>query len=176
VSDRRFSANSDLDLAFLQCKVPSTHQSFFPILTPSKLRVGEDVYTYGFFALTGKKRDIEQGYFAGRIVNFNKTASGAPLWSLTLPYPMIEGMSGSPVLTYHNGPKLVGLGYGNRSTRILASEVVQYEDSNQKVREEINRIVEFGLAYHAATLNAFLVDVGATGYLVSDQAINIAGL
>lgn len=44
--------------------------------------------------LTGPQREIEQGYFAGRIVNFSKTPS------LTLPYPIIEGMSGSPVLTY----------------------------------------------------------------------------
>ena len=28
---------------------------------------------------------------------------------MTLSYPIIEGLSGSPVLTYHNGPKALGV-------------------------------------------------------------------
>lgn len=174
VTERRFSARLELDLAFLQTGLPATNHSFFPLLTPPVLSVGESVYSYGFFMLAGAQREIEQGYFAGKIVNFSKTPAGVPVWSLTLPYPIIEGMSGSPVLTYHNGPKVVGLGYGNRSTRILASEVLEYEDRERKVREEINRIMEFGLAYHVSALVEFLAEVGAAGYVVTDQHVNNA--
>ena len=41
---------------------------------------------------------------------------------MSLSYAVIEGLSGSPVLTYHNGPKLVGMCWGNLQSRIVASE------------------------------------------------------
>src|SRR5712691_643195 len=62
---------------------------------------------------------------------------------MTLPFPVLEGMSGSPILTYHNGPKVVGIGIGNRQTRILASEVIEFREDNAEFRESINRIVEY---------------------------------
>jgi trypsin-like peptidase len=170
IAERRFSGRPDLDLAFLQAGTSAGNHSFLPLLSPSVLQVGESVYSYGFFMLAGSG-EVEQGYFSGRIVNLSKTPGSVPVWSLTLPYPIIEGMSGSPVLTYHNGPKVVGLGFGNRSTRILASEVLEYEDRERKVREEINRIVEFGLAYHVSTLIEFLAEVGAESYVVTDQHV-----
>ena len=85
-------------------------------------------------------------------------------------------MSGSPVLTYHNGPKLVGVAIGNRSSRILASEVIQYKDDKVDFRETVNRIVEFGVAYHCAALIHFLTEAHAAGHVVSDSRIEMAGL
>ncbi len=111
--------------------------------------------------------EIEQGYFAGRIVNFFRSDSTPPVWSLTLPYPMIEGFSGSPILTDFNGPKVAGLGYGNRITRVLASEVVEVQDGLDSFRETINRVVEFGLAYHCDELLTFLDELALRGYTVS---------
>jgi hypothetical protein len=176
IVERTYPRDESLDLAFLRASLPSDSHSYFPILTPPSLRVGEAVYSYGFFAIGGRGLEIEQGYFSGSIVNFTKSTSDPPIWSLTLPYPIIEGMSGSPVLTYHNGPKVVGLAYGNRSTRILASEIVEYEDSKGRSREAIHRIVEFGFAYHAAQLQAFLIEAKADGFVISADRLEIAGL
>ena len=176
IAERNYPRDKSLDLAFLRASLPSDNHSYFPILTPQALLVGEAVYSYGFFAVGGHGLEIEQGYFSGSIVNFTKSTSDPPVWSLTLPYPVIEGMSGSPVLTYHNGPKVVGLAYGNRSSRILASEIVEYEDSEGRTREAIHRIVEFGRAYHAAALQAFLIEAKADGFVISGDRLKIEAL
>jgi len=170
-----FSKRS-LDLAYIPHALPGDSRPFLPILTPSRLLVGEEVYSYGFFGGGGNPAEVEQGYFSGRVVNFTKTDELPPVWSLTLPYPLIEGMSGSPILTYHNGPKVVGLGYGNRSARILASEVLEFEEGGVTLRETVNRIVEFGLAYHCAELVGFLAEVGAGGHVVTEGGLSIPEL
>jgi hypothetical protein len=175
LEDIRFPSTEELDMAFLPRALPGTRRSFFPILTPSKLITGEDVYSYGFFALAGDDRLVEQGYFSGRIVNFTKSTSSPPVWSLTLPFPVLEGMSGSPVLTYHNGPKVVGLAFGNRSTRILASEILAYEDANERFTETVHRLVEFGLAYHCNEIVRFLGELEEVEYCVADRRIDMPG-
>ena len=174
ISSIFFPSDSSIDLAFLPNALQRHKPEFFPILSSPILKIGEDVYSFGFFAIGGSLIDIEQGYFSGKIVNFFKL--GGSSYSFMLPFPIIEGMSGSPVLTYHNGPKVVGLVYGNRSSRILASEIFEYKDTQKEFKETIHRIVEFGVAYHCATLIQFLLEVGAAGYMVSDSRVEIPNL
>lgn len=169
------SSNPDIDLAFLPNVLDRGKKEFFPLLSPNKLLVGEDTYSVGFFSIGGNVADVERGYFSGDIIGFLQSKNLAKA-SMLLPYAILEGMSGSPVLTYHNGPKLVGVATGNRESRIVASHVVDYSDSTRQVQETINRIVEFGVAYHVIGVNAFLAEVGANGYVVSDQRLSIPGL
>jgi hypothetical protein len=96
--------------------------------------------------------------------------------SITLPYPLLEGMSGSPVLTYHNGPKVVGVGCENRQHRIFVSEVLEYKDTQREYKESINRIVEYGLAYHPMSIMAFLSSINVNDFLVSEKNEQIPGL
>ncbi len=103
-----------------------------------------------------------RAYLSGRIVNIFSVDAQRGIHSMLLPYAIIEGMSGSPVLTYHNGPKLVGLATGNQMQRVVAHEVMDYQGSDREYRETINRIVEFGVAYHAATLISFLQEIWAS--------------
>ena len=165
-----------IDLAFVPGAMPRTPPRYFPILTPSVLTIGEDIYSFGFFTVGGRLEDVEQGYFSGRVVNSSSSVDpyGAP--TIVLPYPVLEGMSGSPVLTYHNGVKLVGLAFGNRSSRILASEILDYEDSGTRLRETVHRIVEFGIAYHADALVRFLGRVASGAFTVSSGSVNVYGL
>lgn len=176
VSDIVLPSQSGLDLAFLRNALGRPKSEFFPILTPKRLVVGKDVFCFGFFATGGRFADVEQGYFSGRIVNFFSSEPSPISYSLMLPFPVLEGMSGSPILTYHNGTKLVGLSYGNRSSRILASEVLLYKDEKKEYKETIHRIVEFGVAYHCATIIDFLSQIGVKGFVVSDEQVNIPGL
>lgn len=171
-----YPANKAIDLAYLPTALGRAKADFFPILTPTVLTIGFDIYTFGFFAIGGAASTIEAGYFAGKIVNFfNPDVSPAGA-SITLPFPVIEGMSGSPVLTYHNGPKLVGIAIGNRSSRILASEVVEYKDERIEFRESVNRIVEYGVAYHCTVIAQFLANAGVQGFVVSDGRPSIPNL
>ena len=85
-------------------------------------------------------------------------------------------MSGSPVLTYHNGPKVVGVGCENRQHRISISEVLEYKDSQREYKESINRIVEYGLAYHPISIMAFLSSININDFLVSEKGEQIPGL
>lgn len=169
-------SDSAIDMAYLPDAFGRPKAEFFPILTPPVLKIGENVYSFGFFSIGGGVEDVEQGYFAGRIVSFFRHEQGVSQASLTLPFPILEGMSGSPVLTYHNGPKLVGVAIGNRASRILASEVMQYKDETMEFKETVNRIVEFGVAYHCAAVIQFLAQAGVAGYVVSDSRVEVPGL
>jgi hypothetical protein len=153
-----------IDIALLHCDFQPPRNRYFPLLPLADLQVGADVYSYGFF-LSGEAR-IEPGYFGGKVVNFSKHRDHN---CITLPYPILEGMSGSPVLTYHDGPKVVGIGIGNRSSRILASEIFEFKDAATHYKETVNRIVEYGMAHHTATIDSFLRSAGISGYVVTDQ-------
>ncbi len=168
-------ANPYADLAFLPNALGRPKAEFFPVLTPQILKVGEDVYSYGYFSIGGGRGEVESGYFAGKIVNFHQLEHQQAVM-MTLPYAVIEGLSGSPVLTYHNGPKVVGLATGNRSSRILAAETLDYKDGAIEFRETINRIVEFGTAMHCAAIVNFLAGVASSGMVVSDQIVTVPGL
>lgn len=171
-----FSSNPEVDLAYLPNALARDKAEYLPILTPSELKIGEDVYSFGYFAIGGDSNSIEQGYFAGKIVNFFNYEVSSETASFTLPYAVLEGMSGSPVLTYHNGPKVVGISIGNRSSRILASETVEYKDSQHEFKESVNRIVEFGVAHHCAAIQSFLIQIGAQGIHIGTEQVKINGL
>jgi hypothetical protein len=167
----QYPIEPSLDLAFLPEGLRRAKPEYFPVLDPTQIFVGEDVYSFGSFVVSG---ETQEGYFKGNIVNFGRSTPGGHA-VLTLSYPVVEGLSGSPVLTYHNGPKVVGLAYGSRSSRVTAAEVLDYDDGNVRVRETVNRIVEFGVAYHAATLVAAADDLGFDLH-VSSEALDIPGL
>ena len=174
IGEIRCMDSEQLDLAFIAGNAGRADRAFLPILTPSALLVGEGVFSHGFYEPVGREAaGIRTGYFSGKIIGFT-TERGGP--SLTLPYAVLEGMSGSPVMTYHNGHKVVGVGYGNNASRILAHEVHEVEDGTNTFKETIHRIVEFGAAYHAGTIVAFLDAIGAKGYVVSDGRVNLPGL
>jgi len=169
-------ADPDVDMAFLPNAFGRPKAEFFPILSPQELKIGEDVYSFGFFSIGGGLANIEQGYFGGKIINFFRHEHRADQASLMLPFPILEGMSGSPVLTYHNGPKLVGLAIGNRSSRILASEILEYKEDKTEFKETVNRIVEFGVAYHPAAIVQFLARARVGGFVVSEVRVEVQGL
>jgi len=168
--------NKSVDLAYLPNALSRPKTEFFPILSPNDLKIGEGVYTFGYFAIGGDSRSIEQGYFAGKIVNFFNYEKSNASASFTLPYAILEGMSGSPVLTYHSGPKVVGICIGNRNSRILASEIVEYKDDRREFKESVNRIVEFGVAHHCAAIAVFLSQVGARDFIVSSGQVEVPNL
>jgi hypothetical protein len=155
--------DQNLDLAFLP-EALGRASSHFPLLPSGDLYVGSDVYTYGFYSPSGRVENVADGLFKGNVVSFR-----TPRYAIaTLSYPVIEGMSGSAVLTYHNGVKLVGICFGSESQRILASEIVDMKDGEREYRETINRIVEFGLAYRSEVIADFVhVEVPDADFVVT---------
>ena len=113
---------------------------------------------------TGDSASINQGFFKGNIVKLFKLTQGHPLQR---PFHCLMLLSKAcpevPVLTYHNGPKVVGMCYGNVQSRILASEVLEYSDKTTEYKETINRIVEFGRAHHVAAIVPYLQQNGIGG-------------
>lgn len=168
IEEIRYPQRSDLDMAFIPNALRRPKPEFFPILSPEHIVMGEDVYTFGYFK-AGTAVDV--GYFKGNIVNFSN-ADGLPgLKCVSVSYAVVEGLSGSPVLTFHNGPKVVGLCYRNIQSRILASEVLEYQDEHLTLKETVNRIIELGQAYHARVVTKFLEEIGAQGYVVSSERV-----
>ena len=68
----------------------------------------------------------------------------------------------SPVSTYQNGLKAVGICFGSEAQRVLASEVVEFTESGGSFAKRSNRIVEFGLAYRVEVIQAFCAEMGIT--------------
>ena len=167
----QFPREKATDLAYFPDAIPGDDRGFIPILPGEKLIIGEDVYTYGYFKLGA---DVERGYFSGRIVNM-RTAEPKDIY-LTLPFAILEGMSGSPVLTYHNGPKLVGVARGNRQSRVLASEIQVVESLGERHRETIHRVCEFGIATHCAVIVDFLVSIGENRFLKTADTVEMRWL
>ena len=163
-----YSPTPTLDLALLPEVLPGKVE-FFPILFPRLLHIGQSVNSLGYYAPGGQRRTATRGYFSGSIVNIEKDPSRGDRTILTLPYPIIEGLSGSPVLTYHNGPKLVGVAFGSQSQRIIAAEVLEVEEDQTRFRETVNRLVEFGLAYSPMVLMEFHSSIGMNHIHLSEQ-------
>ena len=168
VEEVRYPRRSGLDIAFIPNALARPKREFFPILSPDPIVMGLDVYSAGFF-VAGGKPDV--GYFKGNIVNFTRSEGKPRIVGMCLSYPVIEGLSGCPVLTYHNGPKVVGLCYGSVQSRIVASEILEYQDERRTLQERITRILELGQAHHASVLVEFLEEAGAQGYVVSSDSV-----
>ena len=127
INDVNYPSDPNLDIAILPNAFSDNRKEYIPFLTPHDLKVGEDVYTMGFFNEHENNVTTQDGYFGGKIVNF-RNALHSDHAALTLPFAIIEGLSGSPILTYHNGVKVVGMAIGSKSARVVASEVIEYED------------------------------------------------
>lgn len=160
-----------LDLSFIPNALGRQKKEFFPILCPDHIILGENVFSVGFYKAGG---NVDVGYFKGNIVNFTPSVGTLEPTGFSLSYAVIEGLSGSPVLTYHHGPKVVGLCHGNIQSRIIASETVDYQDKQFQSRETVNRILELGQAHHATVLIKFLEEFNAQGFEVSSQ--NVPGI
>ena len=149
-------------------------------------RIGRDVWSMGYYSAAN---EIQRETLRACVVSWRgaKTGSnlrdfvGSELLELVLPYAVIEGLSGAPVLTYHNGPKVVGMCRGSESQRVLAQEGIETREGTSHYRETLHRIVEFGVAYDSSSLGSFLkgvsvLDASASGYLETDARPDIPGL
>jgi hypothetical protein len=174
------------DMAFLPAVLGREHPHYFPLLPLGNTLIGRDVYSIGYYNAGGQ---IQRGYFAGSVVSWRgaETRSnflgfaGSELLELVLPYPVIEGLSGAPVLTDRNGPKVVGMCRGSESQRVLAQELTETRDETFHYKETLHRIVEFGIAYDHSSLRSFLKGVSvlepsASGYVETDGQAEIPGL
>ena len=169
IDEIKYPLRADFDIAFIPNAFQRPKKHFFPILPPRNILMGEDVYSFGFYVAGG---NTNPGYFKGNIVNLTHFEEAQGLAGMSLSYAVIEGLSGSPVLTYHNGPKVLGVCYGSVQSRIAAHEILEYQDERLELRETVTRIVELGQAYHASALVQFLEEVGAQGYIVSSERIS----
>ena len=175
-------ANPEHDLAFIPDALKRPKPEFFPFLTPSHIKIGENVYSYGYFLSSSSEPEaadstsLNQGYFKGNIVNFSNSPKTPGSVAVSLSYAVVEGLSGSPVLTYHNGPKVVGMCYGNVQSRVVASEVLEYRDKTMEYKETVNRIVEFGRAHLNTAIVRHLQQNGVEGFIESSGSLNLPSL
>ena len=164
------------DVAFIPNALGRKKQEFLPLLTPDRVIIGTGIYSYGYFLascseiINESTHEINQGYFKGNIINFSKSPKTPGSISMSLSYAVIEGLSGSPVLTYHNGPKIVGMCHGNIQSQVVAAEILEFKDETTEYKEKVTRIVEFGRAHHATALVKFLQEIKVQGFIVSSES------
>ena len=167
----------DLDLAFIPDGVERESRGYFPMLPDAQLALGTDVYSLGHYARGGSLDALTIGYFSGKVVTARTGDADKGDWGgLALPYAVIEGVSGSAILTFHSGSKLVGICHGSESQRVLAYEVVDMQDGDVRYREEVHRIVEFGQGYPASTIEWFLRSESIDGFMVTAESPEIADI
>ena len=169
VEEVLYPRRSDLDIVFIPNALGRQKKEFCPILSTELIIMGLDVYSVGFF-VGGGKTDV--GYFKGNVVNLIQSEGRRGFTGMSLSYPVIEGLSGSPVLTYHNGPKVVGVCHGSLQSRIAPREILEYQDERITLMETVSRIVELGQAHHASVLVKFLEEAGVKEYRVSSERVS----
>jgi hypothetical protein len=169
VNDVRTPADEKVDLACLPGLLGQGSR-FFPLLTPGELMVGEDVTTYGFYTHGAGLPGLTDGYFKGHVVGFRTE----PQLTTLLSYPIIEGLSGSPVAHFHNGQKVVGVCQGSEDQRVIARETIEYKDTEREIHERIERVVEFGIASRVETVISLCEEVGVSP-VVSSEMVPASG-
>jgi hypothetical protein len=167
--------DESLDLAFIPGAIRRTGVEQLTLLKPSEASLGEEVKAFGYILDEGfgGEQPLDVLAQVGHIVSVRPRGSrvmksGYPSWGLS--FPVVEGLSGSPLVTDHGRLLLIGLCYGSEQQRIAAHEATVVEGSGTTLREEIHRIIEFGLAFQVTVLEAFLQSVAAGEYMVSDRA------
>lgn len=169
LTQARFSKDPVVDLAYLPNALGREHAEFLPILDPEHILIGIDAACYGFLSTNAGRFPARGGYFSGAISSVVAGDRGGK--DCLLPYPIVEGMSGAAITTFHNGTKVIGVAHGSQSQRVLASEITEVDDGGSHYKETIVRMIEFGLAHHAQTLIDFLGEVEAEGYVVSKERL-----
>jgi hypothetical protein len=154
IEDVIYPKDDALDLAFLPRALDRASKRF-PLLPAQEFRVGESIHTYGFYSQSGRVDALYDGYFAGNVVRFYTDNYSRAVLS----FPVIEGLSGSPVMVYHNGTKAAGICYGSEQQRVLAAEIVDSHDGDVHYRETVNRVVEFGLALRSEVIASFAAEI-----------------
>ncbi len=175
VSKVTYSKNASADIAFLEKALQREKVEFIPMLKPKKILIGAKIFSHGHYSIGRHVKDVIPACFHGNIINFFVDEKSG-IAGMTLSYPVIEGMSGSPILKTYNDVKVVGMCIGSMQQRIVASEVLEYSDNKEKFRETVNRIVEVGVGYQVATIEGFLKEIGVSDYIISDKHENIKGL
>ena len=93
-----------------------------------------------------------KGYISRKIPN--PFSPNQPSYELS--FEVAKGMSGSPLLTFHNGTKVLGVLYGNGRTEYI-DDYYEEQIEQDKKREIINkRILSCGLAHITLTLKELL--------------------
>lgn len=156
VETQLFSQDPTFDLACIRPSALHDRNEYLPILPLQHIMMGLDVHTFGHFLPAGNRIETRHGYFKGHVVNVTEAMSNGHA-ALTLSYPILEGLSGSAILTYHNGPKIVGVATGNAISHIVAHEHTEYANPGKNIQEKetIKRVVELGQAHHVSAIVNF---------------------
>lgn len=168
-----FKYDKKLDIALLINPLKKNCIRYLPIIDPIRLMIGEDVFTYGYYSNPLTNDEVVDGYFKGNIVSFSFCDLVNRNQCSVLSFPIIEGLSGSPLLTFHNGVKVVGLNVGNLQHNIQQSNIIEYKNGKTHIQEVTSRIVEFGLSLHPSLIIDFLYNQGISNFLTTADEFQI---
>jgi hypothetical protein len=164
VDEVLFPADEKLDSAYLPSAVSVIkNRVLWPRGDQSWILMGIEAHAFGYTA-RGNPLPIEIGYHAGSVVvrrHSDPNLGGYP--SIVLGFSVLEGMSGCPLASADSPDltrRIIGICCGNESQRIVASEVVSTDIGGRQVREQIQRLVEQGLALPIWTISEFLREIG----------------
>jgi hypothetical protein len=137
------------DLALCKSAPPGLEKPW-PFIDKPFVDIGSDVEVYGYIyePLGQYELPFRQRYMKGHVTGISRESSYPD--SFELSYPILFGMSGSPLI-YHfpieGGNKketgIVGCAYGSCESEIVHHTVV----SSEQYEERVSRIVELGLCY-----------------------------
>jgi hypothetical protein len=122
----------------------------WPFFGKSFVNIGSDIEVYGYLyePLGSNELQFRERYLKGHILGISRESNYPD--SFELNFPILFGMSGSPLLrhlplegTNKIQTGVVGCVYGSRESEVVHHKVVSTED----YEERVSKIVELGLAY-----------------------------
>jgi len=151
------------DLALCKSSPPGLGETF-PMVTEQYIQLTSDVELVGYChepQLLPERAPFRQRFMRGHI-------TGIPLEpeypdSFELNFPILFGMSGSPLLTrigLSERAFIGGCAYDNKKAEIVRHIVTIEENEKGRIEERVSRIVELGLAYKPTAIFSLLQGFG----------------
>ncbi len=141
--------SSKYDLALCKSEPPGLEKPW-PFIDKPFINIGSnvEVYRYTYEPLGQNELPFRQRFMKGHVTGISRDLSYPD--SFELNFPILFGMSGSPVI-YHSPIEgenkkvtgIVGCAYGSRESEIVHHTVV----STEQYEEKVSRIIELGLCY-----------------------------
>lgn len=164
------------DLSLCKSEPPGV-KDFLSFFDESYTNIGSDVEVYGYvYEPTGPNEvPFRQRYLKGYITGLPR--DGYYNDSFELNFPVLFGMSGSPLMCHlsFEGENvlqggIIGCAYGSRESKIVKHAVVKSED----YEEHVSKIIELGMAYKVQALFSLFAGINLDIFVTTDKKMKLS--
>lgn len=151
------------DLAVFEC-LADRALPLIGFTQSSTVRMGTSAWASGYISLSPIEYRVRPAFFSGRVTSvLLAQQSEAQRAEVVLPFAVVEGLSGTPLMIDSADGKMSGIAgvcCASRQQRTVAQEITDTTKGGEEYSETLWRVVELGSALHVQEVGGFLSSVG----------------